>query len=179
MAIHVMSDIETFGKGNDALIVSVGGVKFDKTGILDRFHVGIDPEDAERFGLKIDASTVMYWLDPKRDQARKELLELPKVDLYSALDGFKLWVEQTPLDDRGSLWGKGATFDNVRIKNAFDAVGIDYPFSYRQDECYRTLMNRCQDVPYEQLGTAHSAIADAESQALHLIAICEKYGFEL
>lgn len=179
MARHVMADIETFATSNNALIVSIGGVRFDDTAIIDRFHVGIDPVDAERYGLKIDAATVMYWLDPKRDAARKQLFELPKVDLFSALDGFAAWVGQTPVDERGSLWGKGATFDNVRIKSAYDAIGLEYPFTYRQDECYRTLANRCPDVKYEQIGTAHNALDDAESQALHLQAICKKYGIAL
>lgn len=179
MSIHTMADIETLGKGNNALIVSLGAVKFTADAIIDRFHVGIDPEDAERFGLKIDASTVMWWLNPERDQARKELFALPKVDLASALDGFAIWVQETPDADRGSLWGKGATFDNVRIKSAYDAVGLEYPFSYKQDECYRTLANRCPDVPFEQLATAHNAVADAESQAVHLQAICKKYGIAL
>lgn len=180
MAIHVMADIETLGLADDCLILSIGGVKFDETSIIDKFHVGIDPVDAQRYGLKIDASTAWnYWCDPKRDEARKRLFELPKVDLFAALDGFALWVEQTPTAQRGSLWGKGATFDNVRIKNAYKAAGLTYPFTYRQDECYRTLANRCPDVEYRQVGVAHDALDDATSQALHLQEICRKYGFEL
>lgn len=180
MATHVMSDIETLGLADNCLILSVGGVKFNSTTILDKFHVGIDPVDAERYGLKIDAATAWnYWADPKRDEARKRLFELPKIDLFGALDGFATWVNETPLDDRGSLWGKGATFDNVRIKNACQAVGLEYPFTYRQDECYRTLANRCPDVPYTQIGVMHDALDDAESQAVHLQAICKQYGIAL
>lgn len=179
MAIHVMSDIETLGLANDCIILSIGGVKFDQDKIVDKFHVGIDPVDAERYGLKIDAKTVMYWLDPKRDEARKRLVELPKVDLFAALDCFAMWCLGTPAYDRGSLWGKGATFDNVRIKSAYDAVGIEYPFTYRQDECYRTLANRCPDIEYKQLGVAHDALDDAESQAVHLQEICRRYGIKL
>lgn len=180
MAKHVMADIETLGLADDCVILSIGGVLFDGTTIYDKFHVGIDPVDAERYGLKVDAGTAWnYWCDPKRNEAREKLFAMPKVDLYAALDGFKQWVLQTPSEERGSLWGKGATFDNVRIKNAYAAVGIESPFNYRQDECYRTLANRCPHVGYKQVGVAHDALDDAVSQAHHMQEICLYLGIEL
>jgi hypothetical protein len=180
MTHHIMGDIETLAtKSHKPVLLAIGGVKFDGDQIIDRFQVGIDPEDCERYGLEIEASTVMWWFDAKRDQARKEVLEMGKVDLFAALDGFATWVRETPEPERGSFWGKGATFDNVKVKGAFDAVGLEYPFSYRQDECYRTLANRCKDVEYVQIGTAHNPLSDAESQAVHLQAICKQYAIEL
>lgn len=178
--IHVMADIETWSTRHDGLIISIGGVKFDQDNIIDRFHVGIDPVDAQqRYNRHIDASTVLYWLDPKKAQARLELLELPKVDMFAALDGFSLWCKQTPTDQRGSLWGKGSTFDNVLLADAFAAAGIEFPFGYRQNECYRTMANRNPDIEYVQIGTTHNGVADAESQAVHLQAICKARGIAL
>ncbi len=180
MAKHVMADVETLSTADNAIILSIGGVLFDAETIVDKFHVGIDPVDAERFGLKIDAATAWnYWADPARDAARKQLFDLPKVDLYAALDGFALWVSGTPTSERGSLWGNGATFDNVLIKNAYAAAGIESPFSYRQQECYRTFKNRFPDIAYHQIGVAHDALDDAESQAVHLQAICKAAGIKL
>jgi hypothetical protein len=179
MSIHVMADIETWSTRNNALIVSIGAVKFDAENIIDRFHVGIDPVDAQRFGLHIDAGTVLYWFGPKMAEAREQLMALPKVDLFAALDGFAIWVNQTPVDDRGSLWGKGATFDNVILASAYEAAKIDFPFSYRQNECYRTLANRCPNVEYAQVGVAHDALDDATSQAFHLQAIVKHCGLSL
>jgi hypothetical protein len=175
-----MADIETLGLEPDCVPLSIGGVKFDGDTIIDKFHVGIDPVDAQRYGLKVDAATAWnYWADPKRDEARKRLFELPKVDFFAAIDGFVMWVNETPVDERGSLFGKGATFDNIRIANFCKAAGVPYPFTYRQDECYRTLANRCPDVKYEQHGVAHGALDDAVSQALHLQAICKHVGLVL
>lgn len=177
---HIMGDIETLAtKSNKPVLLAIGGVKFDGDKIIDRFQVGVDPEDCQRYGLDIEAATVLWWLDEKRAQAREEVLAMGRVDLFAALDGFAMWVRETPEDQRGSFWGKGATFDNVKIKGAYDAVGLEYPFTYRQDECYRTLANRCPDIPYTQIGTAHNPLADAESQAVHLQAICKSRAIEL
>ena len=125
MATHIMGDIETLAKSNKAVLLSLGGVKFDGDKIIDRFHVGIDAADCQRYGLEIDADTVMWWLHPDRDAARQELHTLGKVDLFAALDGFAIWVRETPDSERGSFWGNGATFDNVKLKAAYDAVGLD------------------------------------------------------
>lgn len=176
---HIMGDIETLSTANNPVLLSLGAVRFDAENIIDRFHVGIDPADCERYGLVIDAKAVMWWLDPKREQARKELLEQGRVDLFSALDGFSAWVREVPADELGSFWGKGATFDNVKLKSAYQATGLEYPFSYKQDECYRTMANRCIAVEYEQIGTAHNAVSDAESQAVHLQKICKHYEIAL
>lgn len=178
--IHVMLDLETWSTRPDALIVSVGAVKFDAENIIDRFHVGIDPVNAQgAYNRHIDAKTMLYWLDPKRDEARAKLLALPKIDMFHALDGFVIFCNETPVDQRGSLWGKGATFDNVLSHHAVDQCGLEWPFSHRQDECYRTMANRFPAIEYEQIGTAHEAIADAESQAIHLQRICAHAGIAL
>lgn len=191
MHYHVMADIETLGTGNNALPIVLGGVKFSGDMIIDKFEVGIDPDDAQRYGRVITGGTIMYWFDPKRDEARKRLFDIPKVDLSSALQGFADWCRIEPVEaasapdapspawQLGSLWGKGSTFDNIILRAAAEATHTDWPFSFRQDECYRTLANRCPDVPYEQVGVAHVAVDDALSQALHLQRICAAKGFEL
>lgn len=179
MAIHTMVDLETWDNGNDAMIVSIGAVKFDAETITDKFHVGIDPVDAERYGAKMGAGTILWWMDPERRVALDQWLALPKVDLFAALDGFAMWIAETPTGDQGSLWGNGATFDNVILASGYRSVKSDFPVSFRKNECYRTIKNRCKDVEFTRISTHHNAVDDAASQALHLQAIAKKYGFAL
>lgn len=193
MTYHVMVDIETLCTGNNALPLSIGAVKFTKDMILDKFEVGIDPEDAQRFGRTITGSTVMWWFDPARDEARKRVFEMPKVDLSSALQGFADWCQIEPasqptthdplgqllIGELGSLWGNGAIFDNVILESAAAATHTEWPFDFRRNECYRTMKNRCPEVEFTRHGVHHSAVDDALSQALHLQQICAAKGFEL
>ena len=177
---HVMADIECLAlKSTKPAFLAIGAVKFNGTEIVDRFEVGIDPADCQRYGLDIEGGTVMWWFDEPQNAARDYINKLGKVDLFAALDGFAMWVNQTPVPERGSLWGNGAMFDNTRIKAAYDACQLDYPFHYRSNECYRTRRNRFEDVPFAQIGIAHTALADAESQATHLIAISQAHGVPL
>jgi hypothetical protein len=168
--LGVMVDLETFGTGNDAVIVSIGAVKFSETEILDKFHVGVDPQSATAFGLKMDAATIM-----QRSAARAALLSLERVDLPSALLGFALWLGADSLP----LWGNGATFDNIILRSAYAHCGLDYPVKFYHDRCYRTIKNLAPDIALERVGTLHDALDDAESQARHLMAIAKYLGVVL
>ena len=178
---HVMLDIETLGVKHNPVILSIGAVKFDGDKILEAFHVGIDPEDAqERFGCRIEAGAVMWWMSPEKAAAREAMLALAKVDFTSAIFGFVDWVNLTPSEELGSIWGNGATFDLVHMRHAVELVGVSgYPFTHKQEECYRTLKNRCPDVPFVKPATAHDALGDATAQAVHTQAICRQLGIAL
>lgn len=169
---HIMVDLETLGTGNDALILSIGAVKFTPTEIVDSFHVGIDPVSAQQAGLKIDAATVMWWFDPERAAAREALLGLERVDLGSALLGFRDWCG----DDDVTLWGNGATFDNVILRGAFAAMRFEYPAKFWNDLCFRTLKRLAPDVKVEREGTHHDALDDATYQARLWQAIYARLG---
>jgi hypothetical protein len=168
MAEHVMIDLETLGKGNEAVIVSIGAVKFDpqSLGIIERFHVGVDPESCTQFGLKLDASTVMWWMSEDRADARKQLWALGRVDLATALEGFSHWMG----GDK-PVWGNGATFDLVILSSAYRLIGLDRPWGYKNERCFRTFRALAPDMKIQDVGTAHNAVDDAHAQALHVQAI--------
>lgn len=166
MSDNVMVDIETMGKGNNAAILSIGAVKFDPWGnrLGDVFYCPIDPESSQRLGLKIDASTVMWWLSEGRNAARTEMMKEERIDLASALFGFTQWFGH----DSMPVWGNGATFDNVILTSAFEAAGLERPWKYWDDKCYRTVKGMAPSVKLERVGTFHNALDDARSQATHL-----------
>lgn len=169
---NVMLDLETLGTSVAPVILSIGAVKFNDKEITDRFHVGIDIQSCLDRGLRVDGSTILWWFDQWRSEARESWLALDKVDLDSALGGFSAWygAESIP------IWGNGSTFDNVALRSAYVACGQDYPAKFWDDQCYRTMKNRVPSVPIARLGTHHNALNDAESQAWHMIEITKKLG---
>jgi len=172
---HVMVDIETLGKGNNAAILSIGAVKFNPFtyDIYDSFYVPVDPESCQALGLKIDASTVMWWMHADRDDAREAMMIETRVDLPSAMYGFVDWFG----GDK-PVWGNGSTFDNVILSNAFKACNIDQPWMFWNDKCYRTLKGQAKHIKLKRKGTHHNALDDAISQAEHMQAIVEYLGLE-
>lgn len=164
-----MVDLETMSVASNAAIIAIGAVKFNPAQkiIVDRFYCRVDLQSCVDAGLKIDAGTIMWWLQ-QGDEARSQFKgKLPS--LKEALEGFTNWMVATP--DGKSVWGNGATFDNVILTNAYEALRMKRPWSYKGDRCYRTLRSLYPDVKMRDFGTAHRADHDAEAQAMHLMDI--------
>ena len=96
-----------------------------------------------------------------------------------ALHAFAHWIKEKPKDTY--IWGKGATFDNVLLSNLYDAFEMQQPWRFRNNRCYRTVINMYPDIePDEYLNLeAHVAVDDAIYQAGHLIKIIEKTDMQL
>lgn len=162
--MNVMVDLETLGVGPEAAILSIGACKFDpeSSSIDSSFYVAIDPVSAIGMGLKVDGSTLLWWLHPDRAEARDAYLSSERWDLPSALDGFASWFGADSLP----LWGNGATFDNVILRNAFRTCGLEAPWKYWDDRCFRTVKATSGSVnPVTVIGTKHHALDDAIAQA--------------
>lgn len=161
-----MLDLETMGTGYNAAICSIGAVKFslDK-GIVDEFYCTINAKDCVANGLVVEEATVNWWLK----QPREVMAALTK-DTKSLKDGlalFSKWFGTKSLD----TWGNGATFDNVIIQSAYEAVGIRRPWKYWNDRCFRTIKNIIVVDEETREGTYHNALDDAKHQAKHLLRI--------
>jgi exodeoxyribonuclease VIII len=187
---HVMLDLETWGVGPYSVIIMIGACVFDPYAelpvsniILDRFEVAIDPALSQG-SLRIEASTVMWWMATERTGARAIWLGSSKVSLLEALDGFTDWLQSHSADtgDGGCrdvrVWGNGAGFDNILLRQAYEVTKRDAPWSFRHDRCFRTLRSMTpEDKHY--LGPAHTALADAENQAIRANQIVRKLGLKL
>lgn len=169
-ATHVMVDLETMASSYDAAIVSVGAVVFTfDGGVTDKFYERVSLQSSVDLGLTMSPATVLWWLQ-QSDGARNELTQATTVTLRQALESFSSLL--APIE-QPRLWGNGATFDNVILRNAYDRCGLKAPWSHTKDRCYRTVKNM-----YDLHGSlrpsnpaAHNALADAETQAMHLIRI--------
>lgn len=165
-----MLDLETLGNTSNAALISIGAVKFDPSTkqITDRFYSRVDPQSCINAGLTINGSTVLWWFQ-QHESARGEFKgALPSLKI--ALDGFTHWMKKT---SNNRVWGNGATFDNVILTNAYTALKMERPWSYRDDRCYRTIKALFPNVPLPSgLNlTGHRADHDAEFQAIHLMQI--------
>lgn len=163
---NVMLDLETLGTSPGSAILSIGAVKFGNGGIQDRFYARIDLANNMRLSLRIDASTIMWWLK-QSDEARLEITE-PGGLLVVVLLEFDKWLGTKEC----KIWGNGAAFDNALLAEAYRVTELELPWQFRNDRCYRTLKNFFPQVPLPPgTGTKHNALDDAEFQAKHLMAI--------
>jgi exodeoxyribonuclease VIII len=162
-----MGDIESLGKSNNAVILAIGAVEFDKTGLGRTFYMIIDPQSCVDAGLKMDVSTVMWWM--QQSEEGRAAFKKPGVSLEAVLSEFTDWFPSG-----STLWGNGATFDNAILSNAYRAVGFEQPWNFRNDRCYRTLKSLYPHIKMDHSGTHHNALDDAKSQALHAVRLLQE-----
>lgn len=160
-----MLDLETLGNRPGSVIVAIGAVKFGNGEIIDSFYGRVDPESCIALGLRMDCSTVMWWLQ-QESAARLEITK-PGKPLAQVLLAFSAWLA----DPDAEIWGNGAAFDNVLLGDAYDRAQLPRPWKFWNDRCYRTVKNIRPDVPMPRAGTHHNALDDAKSQAMHLMAL--------
>ena len=181
MKRDVMLDLETLGTGPRAAIVAIGACEFDPRGgevpSANAFYRRVALASAMQHG-DVDASTLLWWMQ-QSDQARKDTFFGEASSLASVLRAFNSWIDRI---DYGGLaknvcvWGNGATFDNVVIRSAMAAVGETPSWSFRNDKCYRTVINLVPDQGFVRSGTAHNALDDAITQALYLQKVYKALG---
>lgn len=162
---EIMLDLETFGNRPGSIIVAIGAVKFHQGKIIDEFYQRITPASCERLGLKMDTSTVLWWLE-QSEAARLEITQTGRPICEVLLD-FSKFIDH----DRQPIWGNGSDFDNALLTAAYQAAEHLLPWKYSANRCYRTLKNLFPSISYVPPTIAHHALEDARAQAIHLIAI--------
>jgi len=166
---HIMVDLETLDTVATAAILSIGAVEFDPTSdkIGETFYITINTESCVEAGLSINPKTVEWWMG-QAPEARKVLVEAKNsnVSLKSGMQQFTEWFNRRKAV---YLWGNGAAFDNAIMSHAYRAVGLEQPWKFWNDRCYRTLKALApEDIVFERIGTYHNALDDAISQAKHM-----------
>ena len=160
-----MIDIETLGTAPGSVVLSIGAVAFDaETGEFgEEYYAAIDPHSAVAAGLKIDVSTVLWWME-QSEEARKAAFS-GECLLSWALVEFGDYVRRV---EARRVWAKPPSFDLVLLESAFRACAIDIPWHYRTPRDCRTLFDLTH-ATQPDVGTAHNALDDAKSQALGVI----------
>ena len=173
--IEFMVDLETMGTGPTAAIVSIGCVPFDRESLtvgLDEFYTVVDLESSLKAGLTAESSTILWWM-MQSEEARTELFSRRRAQLYEALSALRYWMAGlVPAKNDRKVWGNGAAFDNVILSSAYKAVGLETPWNFWNDRCFRTMKNEFADVPLpDRSGLHHKAVDDARYQAECLVEI--------
>ena len=159
---HIMIDLETMSTKPNAAIVAIGAVEFSKEGLGREFYVTVTLSSNEEYGRHVSASTIMWWLE-QSNEARKELTNA-KVGLQEALELFSVFVRSVKPT---GVWGNGAGFDNVVLREAYSAVFTENsePWPFYADRCYRTIRNLTDHRAVKFDGEKHNALSDAKHQA--------------
>lgn len=158
----VMIDIETLGVSPTAQIIQLGACSDTN----ELFSGNIIPDSTnDRFTT--DASTFMWWNSDERRAAMLKNITESGEQLEVVLNNFTDWVRNI---NPAELWCKGAAFDFAILHHAYRVTGINMPWSYRQERCFRTLLaeydpgaTAAANAAYPNLNP-HNGLEDATHQ---------------
>ena len=167
---HIMLDCETLGTTANAVILSIGAVKFDL--VSDKiddagFYASIDIESNLEYGRRIQEDTLLWWL--KQDAAAQQVFHEAKTNLAEAMIDLSDWIG----DDSYTVWSNGADFDLPMLAHAYSQIGVEVPWKFWNSRCFRTYKNLpgAKDIRLPALGVKHNALSDAYQQAQTVQAI--------
>lgn len=166
----VMIDLETLGTRPGDAIISIGAVLFNREHgqIMPGFRANFDIEQMLSAGFQCTGATIKWWFE-QSEQARREAIEAP-INVHSVLMGFADWLTEGEggVNKSMRVWGNGASFDNVLLREVYTRLGLEPPWQWWNDRCFRTLKTehpRAKALEPVFDGERHNAYADAMHQA--------------
>jgi hypothetical protein len=172
--MNIMIDLETYSTANNAVILSIGAIKFslhDKSlpelDKLDTFYRKIDIQSCVDLGMDINLNTVNWWNNQTED-AKSEVFSLDnRIPITQAIQEFIVWFGNA----NNFVWANGIDFDCVILSNAIELCKCKVPWNFWNVMDCRTVMKlyniRLADIKYESL-IKHHSLHDCYRQILGL-----------
>lgn len=173
MPSHLMLDLETLDTTPNAVILSIGIVKFNpkSKGVYDRLLLKPTMEDqTEIYNRDISEDTLRWWSEQSQEAIDAGFCEKDRMPLKDCMEVIYHYCWN---QDR--VWSNGASFDIVVLESAFRQTLTDrpnpipWPFYTIRDT--RTIYEIAGvSLKDKKFGTktTHNALEDAEHQALVL-----------
>lgn len=163
---RLMLDIETLSTRKNAAVLSIGGVEFDDTSVIDSFGWAMN---MRQITGHIDPGTVQWWLK-QNESARAFSFS---GDFHPEHVAGQLYLRLAMADE---IWANDPDFDLVILQDWMERLGKTWPVSFRKYRSVRTIRMLAERY-YIDLSTvwngltAHNPIDDAAAQARAVIEV--------
>lgn len=176
--LDFMVDLETLGLGNEPVIIQIGCTHFDiETGkIISSFESLVDPSSCVEKGLKVDGSTVEWWLKQDKNVQSKVLVDSLRdgKKLIEVLLDLWVYISESQVNQENKeirVWSNGLLADVKWLESAHTKCGLKTPWKYNQVSDVRTIVDlawRKAKINVKDLiqfeGEQHNAIDDCKYQ---------------
>ena len=166
MNTDIMIDLETLATSTDAVILSIGAVKFDPFGkdieepAMDSFYVKVDVDSCNELGLVASDDTIAWWAQQSKEAQAEAFEGDDRIHIREAMDRlYKFcWGAKR-------VWSNGAAFDIPICETAYKRLNKSIPWSFWQVRDVRTAFDLGINPNRPEI-LAHHALQDAWGQAV-------------
>jgi len=179
--MNVMIDLETLSVRANALILTIGAIKFNTKYSLksldkmDTFYRRITIDSCREIGCHEDPETQKWW-DEQDSVAREEAFS-PKdrIPIKQALQELSKWFGK---DKYTKVYAHSPNFDITILDEAYKNCGLMPPWNFWNVRCTRTIYClgniRMSDLP---ANNKHHAIDDCYRQIIGVYKSYKNIGF--
>jgi len=162
----VMIDLETLATSTDAVVLTIGAVKFDPFGsdikepAMDSFYVKIDIDSCDELGLVANDDTIAWWAQQTKEAQAEAFEGTDRIHIREAFDQlYKFcWGAKR-------VWSNGAAFDIPICEHVYRKLNKAIPWSFWAVRDVRTAFDLGIN-PNRPPVLAHHALQDAWNQAV-------------
>ena len=171
--IHAMIDLETLSTNPNAVILTVGAVKFDPGTQMKPYeetYFRVDVNSQTDIGRHVMQDTVDWWSkQPKEisDEAFSDDNRIPLDEMVKKINKFSVGVDV--------FWCQGPLFDYAILQNIYHQLGHPVPWQYWQIRDSRTLFSLVPKDNDKREGL-HNALQDCIFQARKVQKVYRQLG---
>ena len=175
MTTHATIDIETLATSPDAVVLTIGGIKFDPyqtDGLHSEFYCRIDADEQIDLGRAVDEDTLIWWGKQDADVQAEALDPEGRMSVNDTLKALNKWLVGVD-----KIWCQGPVFDITILENLYRNVDLHYNWSFWNIRDSRTLFGLVPKDPRKEIDfAAHNALADAIVQSLCIQKVYKQLG---
>jgi len=173
MTTHATIDIETLGKSPSAVVLTIGGIKFDPMaddGLHSQFYYRVDADEQIEMDRSVDVDTLAWWEKQDKEVTKEALDPNDRVSVEETLKALNKWLVGVD-----KIWCQGPVFDISILENLYKQIKLHHNWSFWNIRDSRTLFGLMDRDPRKEIDfTAHNALADAIVQSLCIQKVYKK-----
>lgn len=167
MAKHIIIDIETLGRRNDAAITQIGIVPADENfDVLDRYLIQAEPKTWNTCERTFTGETLLWWIQQKNSPESNKPTHI--VHSYKFLVDKLYQIFNRYNTEDTIMWTKGA-MDLFCIKDICEYLNMEAPWKFWQPRDIRTAKEFIKEWKTFE-NNNHNALDDALNQLRELKA---------
>jgi hypothetical protein len=173
--IHAMIDLETLSTNPNAVILTVGAVKFDANSSMkpyDELYFRVDVDSQSEMGRHVMQDTLDWWSQQPKEISEEALSDQDRIGLQDMVKAINKWCVGVDV-----FWCQGPLFDYAILQNIYSQLGHPQPWNYWQIRDSRTLFSLVPRDNNKRVGH-HNALQDCIYQAKKVQDVYRQLGIK-
>jgi hypothetical protein len=173
--IHAMIDLETLSTNPNAVVLTIGGVKFDPKSQMkpyDEMYFRVDVDSQTKMGRDVMQETLDWWAQQPKEISEEALSDSDRIDVNKMLDAINKFSVGVDV-----FWCQGPLFDYAILQDLYRQMGRPVPWQYWQIRDSRTLFSLVPKQNDTRTGL-HNALEDCKYQAQKVQKVYRQLGIK-